>query len=100
MSETISVNKDRYDGTYSRQRLNKDGAFTAWNCPEGQVPEAPAGDDESASNFWLWVKETRYAVGIGNTAEEAVADLISQIQSNHASSGSRQPQYLGAWLPG
>ena len=95
----ITVEKDRYRGVYVRWHLDKEGLFTAWNCPESEVPTAPARDDLVAFDFWAWVKETGYVVGAGSTEAEARSDLIQQIRKRRDYDWREQTKYLGDWLP-
>ena len=63
----VTVTEDRYGGTYVSFHLGKDGCFLAWHCDAGEVPTAQSGDDTTASDFWSWVNEAGYIVGIGRT---------------------------------
>lgn len=91
----ITVTKDRYNGTYIRCHLDRDGKFTAWHCEEDQVPDAPFRDDTTASNFWAWVKDVGFVVGVGNTEEKSKADLLREIELQRDYNPAKQPRYLG-----
>ena len=71
---------DRYSGVYSG------GKFTAWNKDFDNIPYEIKGDDIEAFNFWEEYRENydknifKYGViGIGNTPDEAVDDLIKNL---------------------
>ena len=95
----IAVTEDRYSGTYIRCHLDRRGRFTAWHCEPDQIPDAPFGDDTAASNFWAWVRDVGYVVGIGDTEEEAADDLRQSIAKRRDYDPASQPRYLGNWRP-
>lgn len=76
----LTIIKDRYSGTYSG------GKFIAFNCYPECVPEDATGDDISCAEFWQeGVEDLNCDYAIGNTVEEAVANLKSAIdfESSH-----------------
>ena len=95
----VTVIEDRYCGTYIGWHLNRDGKYVAWHCSEDQVPDAPFRDDNSASDFWAWVKEIGFVVGVGDTEEAARADLLREIEANPDYDPAKLPRYLGDWRP-
>lgn len=62
---------DRYGGTYSG------GKYTAWPCTPWDVPEEVGADDETCAGFWAGYGSE--LVGLGNTPDEAMNDLIKKV---------------------
>lgn len=67
----LTIVRDRYCGSYSG------GMFTAWPVDENQIPVEQRGDDMSCDTFWSKV-DMSY-IGIGNTPQEALDDLMSKM---------------------
>jgi hypothetical protein len=73
----ITILMDRYSG------MSAGGTFTAWNREADTIPDDVYGGDFEAIDFWkeYWEdydKITREweVIGIGNTPNDAVEDLI------------------------
>lgn len=81
----LTIVLDRYRGVYSG------GYFTAWNCDFMEVPEEIDLDDVTCYEIWDEIREGRFSlknnfgkpikVGVGNTPQEAIENLRSQIQA-------------------
>lgn len=67
----LTITLDRYTGSYSG------GKWTAWNCEPGEIPEGPFEDDVGCAYFWA---DNRTPVGIGESPEAAIADLVRKIE--------------------
>lgn len=75
----LTVLMDRYSGIFSG------GKFTAWNRDPDLIPEDVYGGDMESASFWekhykeqASVKDGFYIIGVGNTPEEAIEDLIQK----------------------
>ena len=89
--QPLTVIKDRYLGTYSGFR------FHAWPKNLADVDRAVFADDVTCGYFWEWVRTKDICVGLGETRDEAVKDLIKKMAS-----GAEYDQtsiYLADWLP-
>ena len=77
----LTIVSDRYCGVYSG------GNFTAWNLEPCDVPEEIYSGDMTCMDFWNGVDgdvlygkiRSDIVCGIGNTPEEAVANLYIRI---------------------
>lgn len=72
----LTITKDRYDGIYSG------GKYLAWNKNPEDVPPLPFEKDKIADDYWAQVRKSNYgknAVGIGNTIDAAIQDLILRL---------------------
>lgn len=67
----LTVIEDRYNGCYSW------GRWTAWNMHHDKIPFGPFADDCSCAEFWH--EEHTFPVGIGNTPDEAIQDLLEKM---------------------
>ena len=67
----LVVINDRYGGAYSGAE------WTAWEDYPDAIPDAIFGDDDSCFEFWL--KANKSNIGLGNTPEEAIADLRQKL---------------------
>lgn len=77
----LTIIEDRYSGVYSH------GIFTAWNRYADCVPDEIDGGDITAYDFWNeyrdeydMITHSADIVGLGNTPEEAVKDLMRRIK--------------------
>ena len=68
----ITVVHDRYDGIYSG------GKWIAWNLEPYEIREESQADDTVCMFFWHNCKEP---YGRGDTPEEAIEDLITQLDT-------------------
>lgn len=75
----LTILKDRYSG------MSSGGIFTAWNREPGTIPEEVEGGDFEAIDFWEKYYKNFDAItrdfeiiGVGNTPNEAVEDLIKK----------------------
>ena len=62
----LTIILTRYGGVY------EGGEYAAFNCYPNQIPRAAQGDDISCSQWW---EANSDLVGVGDTAEDALADL-------------------------
>lgn len=67
----ITIIQDRYGGVYSG------GQWTAWNLYPGVIPFQESSNDVICGTFW---QVTNMIVGIGNTPDEALKDLIKKLK--------------------
>jgi len=67
----LVVINDRYNGVYSGAE------WTAWEDYPDAIPDAIFGDDDSCLDFWLEANKSN--IGLGNTPEEAIADLRQKL---------------------
>lgn len=70
----LTIVFDRYNGVYSG------GKFTAWNKSFDEVPIEIEEDDVTCREFWNKHEESNGIVGLGETPEEAVNDLIARLE--------------------
>lgn len=73
----LTIVADRYGGVYSG------GKFLAFNCLPNEVPEDIDEDFPHCRNFWMSRRtlfEPKIAIGEGQTIEEAVGNLYTQIK--------------------
>lgn len=70
-----TINSDRYGGGYSG------GEWVAWAIDAEDVPAGPEGCDTSAEMFW-GRPGTWNPAGIGNTPNEALANLREKLQQD------------------
>ena len=75
----LIILRDRYNGAYSG------GIFTAWNKEPEKIPYEVGSDDMDALDFWQWyydwydkIKRPEDIIGIGNTPNDAIEDLIKK----------------------
>lgn len=71
----ITIICDRYSGSFSG------GKFTAWNLDYDCIPSAVNGGDIEHSTFFLDDRDD-YVIGIGNTPNKALKDLIKKLNQN------------------
>ena len=69
----LTVVEDRYGGCYSK------GIYLAFNLEAWDVPEDVNGSDVDCICFWD-DDAKEYAIGKGNTAQEAIDDLARKLQ--------------------
>lgn len=69
----LTIVEDRYGGCYSK------GHYLAFNLEPWEVPEDVNGSDVDCICFWD-EDAKEYAIGKGNTAQEAINDLASKLQ--------------------
>ena len=69
----LTIVEDRYGGCYSK------GHYLAFNLEPWEVPEDVNGSDVDCICFWD-EDAKEYAIGKGNTAQEAIDDLARKIQ--------------------
>ena len=69
----LTVVKDRYGGCYSK------GYYLAFNLEACDVPEDVNGSDVDCICFWD-EEAKEYAIGKGDTAQEAIDDLARKLQ--------------------
>lgn len=67
----LTIVRDRYNGTYSG------GTFTAWRKYPDSIPSDIDDSDVPCMLFW---NDFKGIVGKGYTIDEAVADLLRQLQ--------------------
>ena len=65
----VTITRDRYGGSYSK------GKWVAWPLDPEQVPDDADADDSTAYNFWYRAWQEQWRIGLGNTPDEALADL-------------------------
>lgn len=73
----LTIVADRYGGVYSG------GKFLAFNCLPNKVPEDINEDYPYCRNFWASRRtsfEPKITIGKGQTIEEAVGNLYTQIK--------------------
>lgn len=82
----LTIIKDKYTGVYSG------GQYTAWNVALSEVPKQIQEDDVACRDFWSYgnppryyideySKQSRLVIGVGNTIEEAISDLIKNLNA-------------------
>ena len=67
----VIIIADRYGGVYSG------GKYTAWPCTPWDIPVEAAADDVTCAGFWA--EHGTELVGLGNTPDEAMNDLINKV---------------------
>lgn len=84
----LTIVMDRYSGVYSG------GLFTAWNLEPCDVPIDILSDDVTCMDFWYGVNgdvlsgviRDDIICGVGNTPDEAAANLYARLRrTNNAS---------------
>jgi hypothetical protein len=66
----LIVIADRYTGVYSKAK------YTAWNHYLEEIPsEIESDNDWECYDFWK-EKAVNFRVGLGDTIDEAIADLV------------------------
>ena len=80
----LTIIMDRYSGVWAG------GTFTAWNREADTIPDDVYGGDFEAIDFWedyhrTYNKITRPwdVIGVGNTPDEAVDDLILKLKEKN-----------------
>jgi len=73
----VVILKDRYGGVYSH------GAWTAWPLYLEHMPRGPEDGDAECDYFWHTPQD--YPIGKGATPDEALADLVAQVERAAAS---------------
>lgn len=84
----VTIVRDRYSGTYS-------GAdWLAFRCESESVPEEVGGGDSTEQNFWtefnLRPGKDRYPVGRGGSPEEALRNLVKDVNRFQRDCGLEQ----------
>lgn len=69
----LTIVEDRYGGCYSG------GGYLAFNLEPWDVPEDVNGSDVECISFWD-EEAKEYAIGKGDTVQEAINDLASKLQ--------------------
>lgn len=98
MKNHITVIEDRYHGQEIYFQFGVDPYYTAWSCPEDEIPSGARGDRISALEFWGWIREQNIAVGFGDTEQEAKSDLLEKL-AREMKGIHEVPRYLGNWKP-
>ena len=77
----LTIIQDRYSG------MSAGGTFTAWNREVECIPDEVSGGDFEAIGFWedYWsnydnITRDFDVIGVGNTPNDAVDDLIRRLQ--------------------
>ncbi len=69
----LTIIKDRYTGVYSH------GKYTAWNISFEDIPYAIDDEDTECRSFWY--SNENACIGLGDTPEDALEDLIRKIEA-------------------
>jgi nitrous oxidase accessory protein NosD len=77
----LTIIRDRYSG------MSAGGTFTAWNREVECIPDEVSGGDFESIDFWenYWsnydnITRDFDVIGVGNTPNDAVDDLIRRLQ--------------------
>lgn len=81
--QRLTVVDDRYNGVYNSfmepKKSPEECKYTAWDLSIDEVPTEIEQDDVTCRNFWL---QNKIPCGRGATVEDAVKDLIFQLNKN------------------